>query len=240
MNDFISKFKQTSYYQKLFDTKEEILLIYLGGSRCFNTSNEFSDYDINIITLAGGFTNVHEEYYLMYNNKKVQCFYRSIRNYFDVECNDIWMYTGILTLKGISNDVILYKNSKYENILEKLYNISAKLLVPVSYNIFEYSRDYMQQILDSGCVRPEHYRKALYFLCLASFCLFNEPIDSDFLAAVNVGRRIKYISDEYREQILTRLICCKNYIEKFPLDTASEIERLYQQLKTEISCDWRQ
>ena len=236
MNNFISKFKQTSYYQKMFETKEEILLIYVGGSRCFGTTNEYSDYDINIITLDGGFTNIHPIYYLMYNDKKVHWFYRSISSYFDSKCDSLWLYTGILTLRGISDDVILYKNPdpKYQAILEKLYKISADLLVPISYNIFEHQKEYIQQIIDAGDILPEHYRKALYFLCLTSFCMLKEPLDVDFLKAINNSRRINYISEKHKQRIINRLVHCTNHMKEFPIDIVNELKKLYQQLQDEI------
>ena len=234
MSDFISKFKQSVYYKQLFETDQEILLIYLGGSRCFNVTNEFSDYDINITTLNGGFKNMHDEYYLTYNGVKVHWFYRSLRYFFESPCTDLWTYSGILTLKGISDDLIIYKNPNpyYNSILEQLIGISTDLLVPISYNIFEYNRSYLENILNSGDVLIRYYdKKAIYFLVLASYFILKEPLDTELLKVLNLYRRTKSIPDPYKATILERLKYCDNYIKQFPLDTTKVIENLYEQFK---------
>ena len=230
MNSFITKFKQTSYYKQLFEIDEEILLVYIGGSRCFNTINEHSDYDINIITLDGKFVDQYTDYYLIYNNTKVHCFYRPILNFFDAVCTNIYTYTGILTLNGISDSVILYKNPKYEKILDALYNIRTKIMPSVCYEIINCKRGYITDLLNQNTIR---YTKNLYFLCLASYYLFNEPLDVDFLKAVNYSKHCKSLSNDYKQKALERLTLCKNYIDQNILDTKTTLENLRNEFKAE-------
>ncbi len=234
MNEFISKFKQTSYYQNLFDIEDEILLIYIGGSRCYGTMHELSDYDITIITLNGEFKNMHKYLYLMYNGKKVHWYYLPIKHFFYGKCTDIWDYTGILTLKGISDDLILYKNLKYEKILEKLLELKNEIIHPVCYNILEFKKDYVENLLRNGCISTEYFAKDLYFLCLASYCLLDEPIDKDFLKAINLSRHHFPVSNEYRQKVIERLKLYRNSIEQNPIDVDNVLNLLYRQLEIEV------
>jgi hypothetical protein len=235
VNEFISKFKQTSYYKQLFEIKEDILLIFLGGSRCRNLAHDLSDYDIGIITLKGDYKNIYWQCYLKYNNKKVHWYYCPIQWFFNAECTNLYSYTGILSLREVSDDIILYKNPKYEKILEEFFKIRKKLLIPVCYQIFDFKKDYIADILNKGCILSEHLGKTLYFLCLTSYYLFDEPFDVDFLKVIKLSKHSDSIPNKYKQKIIERLKLCKNYIEQNPIDVRATLGSLYKQVENKIS-----
>lgn len=235
MDDFISKFKQTSYYKDLFNIKEEILFIFLSGSRCRNLMHDFSDYDIGIVTLNGECRNMYWQCYVKYDNNKVHWYYCPIKWLFSAECTNIYDYTGILALRELSDNIILYKNPKYESVIEELYKLRKELLVPICYQIFEFRKDFITEILSKGILQ-KHIRlsKNLYFLCLTSYYLFNEPFEIDFLKTIKLSKYHGAISDEYKQKIIERLSLAKNYIEQNPLDVSTILESLYKQLENKI------
>jgi hypothetical protein len=59
MSTFISDYKKSKYYPKLFEVDSDIVVAYLGGSYSFKTNHENSDYDINVITIDSEFFSVY-------------------------------------------------------------------------------------------------------------------------------------------------------------------------------------
>lgn len=230
MQEFITKFKQTSYYRNLFDINDEILLIYIGGSRCRGLVHDFSDYDIDIITLNGTYTNMYWQHHLVYNNKKVHWYYCPLQWYFSINCSNLFDYSGILALRELSEAKILYKNPKYEKVLDELYKIREELIVPVCYRIFDIKKDYVTTLLNTG--RPlKHVDNPMYFLTLTSYYLLNDPFDKEFLKTIKLINDFDSLADEYRQRIIKRLTLCKNYIEQNPIDINTTLTSLYNKLK---------
>jgi hypothetical protein len=59
MKTFIESYRNSEYYNKLFDVDSDIIIIYVGGSYSFKTNHEASDYDINVVTNGGEFFSVY-------------------------------------------------------------------------------------------------------------------------------------------------------------------------------------
>lgn len=237
MNNFISKFKQTSYYKDLFEIDTDILLIYVGGSRSRKITTEFSDYDIGIITLDGEHKDLIKQVYLQYNDKKVHWYYCPIRWFFSAVCDDLCLYSGILCLRDISDDLIIYKNPKYEKILDELFKLKTKLITPICYNIFESNRDYILEVLNDDYILPDYFDRALYLLCITSYYLFDELFNVDFLTALNINKHNVPLSNEYKQKIKERLYLAINYIDQNPLDTFSILKDLYEQFESKTSAN---
>ena len=68
--EFIEAFKNTIYYQRLFETCENILGIFILGSRSTGLIDEKSDYDLVILTLNGNYIDSSRYEYLLYKNKQ--------------------------------------------------------------------------------------------------------------------------------------------------------------------------
>lgn len=235
MDDFITKFKQTSYYKNLFEEAgSDILLMYVGGSRGRKLENEFSDYDIIIITLDGKYVDLFKQTYVTYNDKHVHWYYCPVKWFFNSKCNSLYDYTGILTLKDVSDDIILYKNPKYEGLIDELFKLKTELIHSACYSIFDFGKEYMTDAISNSYIPSESSTKDLYFLCLASYYLFDEPFDVDFLKALSLIKHGIPISDDYKKKALERLTLIKNHIEQNPLDTQSTMKKLYDYISPKI------
>lgn len=233
MTEFINSFKNTSYYQRFFNTSE-VLLICLGGSMCTGITDERSDYDITIITLDGDdYIDASAHEYLMYKSKKVHWYYRSIKNLFDGEHTNSRVYVGTILLRNIREDLIIYENPKYCDMLQRLYEIKDKLSVAGMYRLFEVWKDYVYGVLNEGQILEKHYTKYLYHLCLASYYVTGEKPDKDFLRVI---KRIRWqpVSDEYKQLAFERLQTYKNYIEANPIDAVKAFDDLYKEVGEQV------
>lgn len=227
MEEFINSFKNTSYYQRFFNTSE-VLLICLGGSMCTGITDERSDYDITIITLDGDdYIDASAHEYLMYKSKKVHWYYRSIKHLFDGEHTNSKVYVGTMLLRNIREDLIIYENPKYSDMLQRLYDIKDKLSDLGIYRLFEIQKAYISEVLNEGAVLEKHHTKYLYHLCLASYYLTGEEPEKDFLRAI---KRIRWqpVSDEYKNLAVERLRIYKDYVEANPIDVVKVFDDLYK------------
>lgn len=222
---FIEAFKNTSYYQKLFES-HEILAIHIMGSMCVGITDERSDYDIAIFTLGGEHIDVSEYEYLMYNGKKVHWYYFPIESLFDLQYGGELKILCPIQLRNIREDLVIYENPKYVDMLHSIYKIKDKISTMAMYRFFEAQQDYIDGVLNEGRVLAKHHTKYLYHLCLASYYLTGEEIDKDFLRKL---KRIRWqpVPDEYKNLAVERLKIYKNYIEQNPLDVDCILKKLY-------------
>jgi predicted nucleotidyltransferase len=229
MKEFISAFKNTSYYQRLLDSSE-VLCIHLGGSMATGITDERSDYDLIIVTLDGDYIDASKWEYLMYKGKKVHWYYRSIKHFFDSSHKDIKAYGGTIILRNLRDDIIIYENPKYINILHRFYQIKDKIGQLGIYCLFKAQDNYINNVLREGKVLEKYYTKYLYHLCLSSYYLLNEEPDKDFL---RILKRIRWqpVSEEYKQLAIERLKIYKNYIESHPIDLDRALNDLYSELR---------
>ena len=67
---FITDLKNSKYYSNLI-LNEDIICIYLGGSRGNNLATENSDFDLVAITRSGSCIDESKYQYLTYKGRKV-------------------------------------------------------------------------------------------------------------------------------------------------------------------------
>lgn len=216
MREFIEKFKQTSYYKRLFNT--EVIGIYLLGSRCTGIIDERSDYDITIITLDGeGIIDVSKYKYLMYQGKKVHWYYRSLKDLYGTD--DSYEhgkgYVGAMLTRNICEEVTIYENPKYSEQLQELHSNKYEISKNAIYRLYNELEKYINDVISEGEVLEKHYTKFLYHLCLASYYICGEEIkdtDKDFLRSI---KRIKWqpVPDEYKNLAVERLKTLKAYVK---------------------------
>ena len=235
MNEFIYKFKQTSYYKNLFNIEEDILLIYIGGSRCFNTSHEFSDYDITIITSGGSFKDAIDECYVTYKGQKIHWYYCPIQWLFKTDHTDMYHYIGALTLRCIDSSTILYKNNNYNNVINHLYKLSKKLLPIVCYCLFEFKRASVMEVIQEDIAINEYSAKTLYYMCLASYFVMDEPLDTTLLRKLSLSKHNIHVDTETKEKAIKRLQLYRDYITNNPVDIDKQAAELYSVLQNELN-----
>jgi hypothetical protein len=212
LKKFIEAFKKTSYYKELFNSSSEILAIFMLGSMSTGIIDEDSDYDIVIITLDGAYIDSSKYEHLKYMSRKVHWYYKSIKDLFDAGHNYGMRYIGMMQIRNICKDLIIYENPKYINILHRLYCLKDIIGNAGMYGLFNSKRSLVNDILTNGKILEKHYTKFLYHLCLASYYLMEEEPDKDFLRELK-SIKLKPVSDEYKQLAVERLKLCKTYIE---------------------------
>ncbi len=226
---FINAFKNTSYYQSLFNHHNEILGIYILGSMSMDIIDERSDYDIVILTLDGEYIDASKYEHLIYKDRKVHWYYRSIESLFDSKHLDTQKYLCPIQLRNIREDLTIYENPKYINTLNKLYAIKDNLSKLGMYRLFEIQKTYINDVINESQILEKYYTKYLYHLCLASYYLTEEEPNKEFL---RILKRIKWqpVSDVYKNLAVERLKIYKDYIETHPVDLKTSFNNLYMEL----------
>lgn len=212
MKKFIEAFKKTSYYKELFNSSSEILAIFILGSMSTGIIDEDSDYDIVILTLDGEYVDASKYEHLKYRNRKVHWYYKSIKDLFDNRHTYGMRYIGMMQIRNICKDLIIYENPKCINILHRLCDLKDIVGNAGMYGLFNSKRSLVDDILAKGKILEKHYTKFLYHLCLASYYLMEEEPNKDFLRELK-SIKSKPVSDEYKQLAIERLKLCKTYIE---------------------------
>ena len=227
MDNIMHEFMTSSFYKELFNEKE-IIMIYIGGSRSTDILDNNSDYDIVILTYDNDYHNVNKYAYILYkNNIKIHWYYDPINELFNIINHDC-IY-GCMQIKNLRDDIVLYKNPKYNDIIDNLIKIKDDLSHISCYKYFNFNKKYIESILIDGYIKEEKYSKLLYHLCLASYYITGETPDKDFLRSIKHIKQ-QAIREEYKGLVIERLNIYKKYIEQNPIDIDNITENLYKQV----------
>jgi hypothetical protein len=185
-----------------------------------------SDYDIVILTLDSEYIDSSKYEYLKYKNRKVHWYYKSIKDLFDIGHNYGMRYIGMMQIRNICKDLIIYENPKYINILHRLYDLKDIVGIAGMYGLFNAKRCLVDDILTKGKILEIHYTKFLYHLCLVSYYLMEEEPNKDFLRELK-SIKLKPVSDEYKQLAVERLKLCKTYIETHDDISNIDLQAIY-------------
>lgn len=209
---FIEAFQKTSYFSQILKDNE-VIAIFVGGSRACGLADESSDYDLTVLTLGGEFFNTIEEQYLRYKGKKVVHWYiMPIFRLFDWDASNTLRFAGYNVLRFYGPETAIYENPRYANLIQVFYKMQ-KTISDIGLYFFYYSnKNTIDDILAKDVVSAQYYSKKLYYLCLSSYLLLDEEIDKEFLIRVKRFRRQK-LTEEDKNHIIERLQKLKDYIE---------------------------
>lgn len=205
MQKFIEEFRQTPYYAALI-APENVIAIFVAGSRACGTNDERSDYDLQILTADDNdeFDDVGKRCYLRWNGVYVHWYITSI---------SLWAKPGhyTLTLYGALNaimlarpEAVIYENPKYPDALSLLRNYVAEIYDAAVYSFYRWAEEYINDILSAGEIPERLYSKKIYHLCLSSYLLTGDEPDVEFLRKI---KRIRWqpVSDEHKQLAIRRL-----------------------------------
>lgn len=235
MSDFVQNFRKTSYCANLIKcVPHEVMAIYLLGSSSSGIVDERSDYDIIILTNGGQFLDASGQEYITYKGKLVHWYYFPVEDLFIKEYSvlTLQIFTPIY-LRNICEDLIIYENPKYKEVLCKIYENKEWLSIFTSYSLFSLARKMIDEILEANRIFTKHYSKWLYHLCLVSYYLTSEQPDVEFLKAL---KRIRYtdVSEEHKQLAIQRLRIYKDFIKCNQLEASCELRKMYEQLNTKL------
>lgn len=226
ISEFIEAFKISPFYSELFN-RDDVIGIYIIGSYCTGITDARSDFDINVLTVDGTYWEASELKYLLYKGKKVHWNFVPLKTLLSFDYKDLRILFPI-QFKNLREEITIYENPNYTNILEKLYNIKDSLSTLGIYYLYEMKKDYIDDILSVGEISEVRYSKYLYHLSLASYYLLGEDLDVEFLKAIK-RIRWEYVSEECKLKAVERLRLYKAYLDAYPLDIASELAKLRTQ-----------
>lgn len=225
---FISDFKQSNYFNRLF-VNHNVIMIYLSGSRLSEIIDNRSDYDLMVIVEDTDDVNPPYEF-LTYEDKKVHWYYRRISEFIETEnSNETMKCFGNVLFANIKEDKIIYENKDYEEQIEVLKKNSSKIGILGCYTLHNTQKSLIEDILKEGNILEKHHTKFLYYLCYSYCLLTNETINTDFISKI---KRIRWqpVSQDYKDLAVTKLTQLKTYITEHPINLSEEISNINDEL----------
>lgn len=205
MQEFIEEFRQTPYYDALI-APENVIAIFVTGSRACGTNDERSDYDLQIITAddKGKFDDVGKRCYLRWNGIFVHWYITPLSLWAKPEYNSLFLYGGVNALMLVRPEAVIYENPKYPDALSTLRRQVAEIYDAAVCNFYHWAERYINEILSVGEIPERLYSKKIYHLCLSSYLLTGDDPDIEFLRKI---KRIRWqpVSDEHNQLAVRRL-----------------------------------
>lgn len=208
-SDFATEFQNSAFYHKLFDD-QDVVMIYIAGSRICNVVDKRSDYDLIVLTNNEDQDNPSE--FLMYKDKKVHWYWRNVDTFIETGGTYPMRYYGNLLFGYICDDCIIYKNEKYTDKINQLLEHKHEIGLNGAKLFYESQKQLVESICEKSRIDESDYTKFLGHLCVTSYYVLNEPIDA---SVVLPAKRIRWqpVSDEIKAKIIERLRLLKNFIE---------------------------
>lgn len=215
--NFIDEFKTTNFFKELCN-KDNIIFIYIGGSRMWNIDDDISDFDICVFN-SEKYDN--PDNYILNDMK-----YKDVHGHFywDNIYNSLlgpigglkWYkcYRGI-TLGNIKKDHILYLNPEYKKLMEYILNNQDNIFKISLY----YSYKLQEECISSKCdlttfdninCRPKY----LAHFLLYSYRLTGEKIEYDFVKKI---KRLdeKDLTEGDKKYVSERLKIIKEFADSY-------------------------
>ena len=185
MDQIIEELKRSKFYKILQETDgDEIICIYIGGSRVYGLQDDDSDYDINLVCRH---YNEHAKEYLGYDDRIViEWFNNNLDDYKLKTTDQLLSAMRNFGMNFITDDVIIYKgphadeflslrnNNKINGVdagLRNIYNLLKKdVVLPILAG-----QEKMLAAVDT---------KGVYHLCIGYHYLANTPMNKNFIMQV--------------------------------------------------------
>ena len=209
LNDFIKDFKASRFYDLLFGGYD-VVMIYVAGSQLYGARDDRSDYDL--IVLVNGDCRYEPNEYLTYNGKKVHWYWLNIDTFIETGNSYPMQYYGNVLFGYICDDYIIYKNEKYIDRINQLLEHKHEIGLNGAKLFYESQKQLVESICKKSRIDESDYTKFLGHLCVTSYYVLNEPVDS---SVVLPAKRIRWqpVRDEIKAKIVERLRLLKNFIE---------------------------
>lgn len=228
MDKTIKELINHEYYQRLINIEDDIILIYLSGSRAVGSIDEQSDYDISIITKSYQNLEVHE-YLANSEGKKIHWYYNSLKTLTCKEYIGKKDLIGMALFNYIDEDLILYKNPEYTECINFLINNKIDIAKHASVNLYSSLKNLINRLREDGCIKKRSHTKLLNDLLVANYIIFQTPPEIEFLNSI---KRIKWrpVNESDKQKAYDIIINCENYCNSLQYDRQEESEKLYNAL----------
>lgn len=192
---FIQELKTSPFYHLIFG-KYPVMLLYVGGSRAIEVTDERSDYDLTAI-VDGVVEEEQPDFCFLWKGKLVHWYYLSRDIYFVPSKNRPRLVNVAITqFRYVNDKIIVYRNEEYKQYVDELLEKKIELSRDAMDALWDSLSTYSEEIMAAGTVDEHHRSKLLYHLCRMYYELRGEPLDKDFLAVI---KRIRWreVPEEY-------------------------------------------
>ena len=224
MESFVRDFISSKYYQKLFDF-DDVIMIYICGSRTLGCVDDRSDYDIMVVTEHK--SSYFQTEFLLYKGIKVHWYFQCINAFFGNQNLTMANCIGLTGINYLNDNLVIYKNSKYENIIEDL--LSKKESVSYLGDIlgYQHRKELIDSIVSDGFISDRNKTKHLYMLCAMYYDITKQNLDIEFLTKI---KRIRWqeIDEKYLQQCVDILGKFKDYMQNIDID--EEVKKIKEKL----------
>lgn len=223
---FIEELKTCSFFSYLF-REDDIICIYLGGSRSNGIIDDKSDYDIVVLTLSDP---EQEEcmFSMTYKGRSVHWYYRSLYEITNRSRNN----TILSPFSGINltriEDHVIYINNKYKKYYDWIIQNKRDLVV---YNCWEFvlTNPTFINVCSKKKVTSEDYNKYLYHMCNCKYIILSEEPDIDFLVKL---KRIRYTQDSSLEEKTYQIL---HELQQYRLNNDIERKERHKRLNDSLN-----
>ena len=230
-NEFITKLKNSSFLPYLGDDNE-VIMIYLGGSRCFNMSDQYSDYDIVVVTKN---QSVRQEgkFGLKYQGKSVHWYYRTMLDLI-LPVTENWELLDSIAAVNLYalEDNIIYINNKYLKEAEFILQHKKDLATNGAWNYALYNDTY-HKVKNTKEITPEDCSKLMYHLCNCHSIIFNKELNTSLCIRLKRLRRrnFKEENKEDLEKVRTMILEMDEYYKIHEQEIKNQRTNLINKLK---------
>lgn len=228
MDNIIQRFQHHKYFQRIFSISDDVMLVFLSGSRISGVVDEYSDYDIGVFCpnyqLQDCYQRVQaqtgEVIHWYYNNLETlsgKKFIKEDKNF------------GLMLVYFLNNSYVLYVNPKYQKWIDTLMNNKKIIAYHQALIFYKYMLPTIYTLINYQTILPNMYKKNIYQLCLTYYVLLEQPIDIEFLKRI---KRIQYQAPntEDIETAYNIILKLHNYCQSLNYDYMKETDKLYNML----------
>ena len=191
--DFITELKNSSFFSYLFEDND-VIMIYLGGSRAFNEHSENSDYDIVILTK----NKPHRKeglFGLEYKGRKVHWYYEELFDLF-LPITENWNILEPISTVNLLTvlDNIIYENPKYKAEINYILENHKELAKVGAWNFLTYNNQFHEVLETNSAPRAGKISYHIYnCYCIA----LDKEIDIEFAKWIKTAgaQKVKELLD---------------------------------------------
>lgn len=228
MNDLLERFKNHKYFQRIFNISDDIIIIFLSGSRISGIVDEYSDYDICVFTphfqMKDCFQRIQAN-----TGEIIHWYYNSIETISGSSFIKEDKNFGLMLVYFLEQEHILYLNPTYKNWINCILKNKIEIARHQAMIFYKYMLPTIYTFINYEFIPTNMYKKNIYQLCLTYYILLNKPIETEFLKRI---KRIRYQEVQNNDVLkaYNMILELHNYCQSLNYNYKMESERLYNML----------
>lgn len=215
LNEFISDFRNTKYYQQILDNNK-VILMYVSGSRVLGITDERSDYDI--VVVVDDTIDSSSKSMLTYEGVRVHWYFRPLAEFICGYGCGLSSFGAVL-FGMLTNEKVIYANPDYDAVCNLIMS-NRKFIAwnGLHYVVDRYS-DLVDSVTEDGVILPKNYTKILCHLCVSSCYALKHQLTEEEKGYLLQIKRIRWqpVSDEAKAWCVDRIVDLQQWYLSNPL-----------------------